>query len=54
MLIIGFRRWKQKDSEFKASWGSIVRPCVKKPKQINKHTASKQSRFIILLWLAKV
>lgn len=41
MLILGFRKQKQKDSEFKASWRSIVRPCVKKPKQINTQLPNK-------------
>lgn len=41
MLILGFRKQKQKDSEFKASWSSIVRPCVKKPKQTNTQLPNK-------------
>lgn len=54
VVILGFRKLRWKDSEFKASWGYVVGPSVKKPKQVNKHTTYKQNRFIILLWLENV
>jgi hypothetical protein len=30
LLILELRRLRQDDGKFKASWGYIVRPCLKK------------------------